>query len=598
MPLSSLLSCFLSLVFFFALLPFPARADDSLMHNVGSVEMLVSDWGALSEIEEGSVYANFGYSGNAYMDPFSGIWAGIPLGHVASAYDGIEGNIVLGEWQATEPSGQPDYVPGRPYDSQGIHAQYAAGRYPGFPLSIIVDQYTYAWDSTVYPDDDDYVVMKLVLTNGGGIQLEDFFLAVQTNWDVDISEGMDDLVAWDAERRAGIVYDSDGTDPVHTALSLLSGKLASHNIVDLSTWSYEDLDRAAIMSNGEIDDPREMGMVPSNYFNVISAGPYTIPPGESVSVVYAFAAGEGLQQLLGNLDSARRRVIAPEKLAAEPSNEAVHLTWSQGISPDAAAYNVYRSTTSGSGYAQLASVPPGSMAYTDTQMAVGNIYYYVITAVGRDDDETAYSNEVSASPGIPPPPPRNLTARSDAFADPVVHWDPPIDDETTGYVVFRNSTGSEPWTAIATLKSSVRSFVDQNVYDENTYYYTVATTNIYNWTSEYSNVVSVTIDLPKPLGAAVDLSAVVVAPNPCRLSSGEKLRFIHLTARADINVYTSVGELVKVLHHTDGGGEEEWNLRNDRGMMLASGIYVYYVESYKTEETGKFTASGKFALTR
>ena len=61
-------------------------------------------------------------------------------------------------------------------------------------------------------------------------------------------------------------------------------------------------------------------------------------------------------------------------------------------------------------------------------------------------------------------------------------------------------------------------------------------------------------------------------------------------------MYTLAGELVKILHHTDGSGQEEWDLRDDEGAVLASGIYIYYVESYKTEETGKFITSGKFAL--
>jgi hypothetical protein len=146
------------------------------------------------------------------------------------------------------------------------------------------------------------------------------------------------------------------------------------------------------------------------------------------------------------------------------------------------------------------------------------------------------------------------------------------------------------------VDSDVRSFVDREVYDGDTYYYTIAAINAYNWISEYSNVVSVTLDLPGPLDPAVDLEAVKVAPNPCRIAG--RLRFINLPARAEIRVYTLAGKLVRTLHHTDGTGEEEWDLRNEQGAVLASGIYVYYIESYKREENGKFTTSGKFALTK
>jgi hypothetical protein len=591
-------SFILCLASFAVRFPSVAGADASLTHNVGNVEMLVSDWGALTKVDESDrVYPNFSYSGKDYLDPFSEVWVGDSTGHVASAYDALGEDIILGEWQPTTPSGYAEYVPNNPNASQCIHTQYAPDRYNDFPFRITVDQYTYAWDSTVHPDDDDYIIMELVLTNLSHFELEDFFLAVQTNWDVDYSEERDDLVDWDAGRRAGITYDSDGTDSTYVALTLIDGELASHNIVDVYTWKYLDSDRSDLMGNGEMDDLRTIGAVSGNYFNVISTGPYNIPAGQSVSVIYAFVAGKGLDELRENIDAARKKVMTPVDLAAAPSKEAIHLTWSRGISPQAVTYKIYRSSASGSGYSEIALVSAESTAYTDNHTEIGITYYYVITAIGPDGDESGYSNEVHSSPGVPPPSPRNLVVSIDALK-PVLHWDAPTDEEITSYMVFRNFTGSDPWTAIATVDVSAQSFVDRNVYDGNTYYYVVAAVNTYSWTSEHSNIVSVTIDLPKPVGTATDLNAVTVAPNPCKLSSDGELRFFHLTARAEIHVYTLAGELVKILHHTNGSGEEEWDMRNDEGAMLTSGIYVYYVESYKTEETGKFITSGKFALIR
>jgi hypothetical protein len=256
------------------LLSYPAFADDSLTHNVGKIEMLVSDWGALTRLEEGAVYPNFVYSGRNYLDPFSEVWVGNSLGYVASAYDGMpDGSVAMGEWQPTSPSGRVEYITDSPNASQSIRTQYAPDRYNDFPISITVDQYTYAWDSNIYPDDDDYIIMKLVLTNLSGFEIENFFMAIQTNWDVDYNDERDDLVDWDAERRAGIAYDSDGTDPMHFALALVSGELASHNIVDVYTWAFLDFDRSDLMSNGETDDLETIRNVPGNYLNVISTGP-------------------------------------------------------------------------------------------------------------------------------------------------------------------------------------------------------------------------------------------------------------------------------------------------------------------------------------
>ena len=582
-----------------------ANADSSLPHNAGNIEMLVSDWGALTEVQGENIYPNFMYivedEYRYYMDPFSDIWAGDSSGWVASGFDGFEDGLYFGEWQPTMPAGYAEYIPDHPNASQCIHAQYAPDRYGDFeefPHSITVDQYTYAWDPDVYPDDGDYIMMKLILTNTGSFELEDFYLAVQTNWDVDDLDRQDDLVDWDDERRAGIAYDSDATDPMYLALTLIDGRLASHNIVDADEWDFSDLTKSDLMSNGEVDDLSTIGSAPANYLNIISAGPYDIPAGGSVSVVYAFAIGRGLDELRDNIDAAGKRAIVPGKLSAEASSEVIHLTWAESINPGVDSYKVYRSDTGGSGYSEIAQVSGNDTEYSDTKVQMGVMYYYIVTAIGPDGRESGYSNEVNAIPGVAPPPPRSLGTDSNTIlrapAEITLHWELSDDDNITGYKVFRNFTGSEPWTAIATVDSDVRAFVDREIYDGDTYYYTIAAVNVYNWISEYSNVISVTVDLPGPLDPAVNLSAVKVAPNPCGISG--RLRFINLPARAEIHVYTSAGKLVKTLHHIDGTGEEEWDLRNEQGAVLASGIYVYYIESYKAEETGKFTTSGKFAL--
>jgi len=556
--------------------------------------MLISDWGGFTKIENDKIYYNFTYFGVDYLDPFSEVWAGDTAGHVASAYEGSEEGIFMGEWQATTPSGGAEYVSEHPDAVQIIHAQYAPNRYNGFPFKITIDQYTHAWDSTAYPADDDYIMMKLVLTNNGASELNEFYLAVQTGWMVNPIDEKGDLMDWDAQRRAGIAYDSSGTDPTHVALVLISGKFASHNIVDISTWGCLDSDRSKLMSNGEIDDLKTIGGLSSGYLNVISAGPYTIAPGGSVSVVYAFVAGQNLEALKKNIDAAISRAMVPAGLTATPSKEAIHLKWLPSISPDIVAYKIYRKMEPGGSYSEIARVSAENTSYSDAQTVLGTTYYYAVTGISADGIESGYSNEVHATPGVAPPPPGTLTVKSDQFSRPVLVWEVPSDGEVAGYRIFRNSTGTKPWTAIATVDSSVRSFVDQNTYDGNTYYYTVASVNKYGWISEYSNVVSYAVNLPKPPKPAKDLNEVCTAPNPCKLSS--KLKFMNLTPRATIYVYTITGELVKTIYHTNGSGEEEWDLRNGAGAMLASGIYVYCVEAYKPEEAGKLIASGKFAI--
>jgi hypothetical protein len=65
---------------------------------------------------------------------------------------------------------------------------------------------------------------------------------------------------------------------------------------------------------------------------------------------------------------------------------------------------------------------------------------------------------------------------------------------------------------------------------------------------------------------------------------------------ANIWIYTLDGKLIKTIYHVNGTNEEEWDLQSDFGTQLASGVYIYHIESFKPEEASKFTISGKFAI--
>jgi fibronectin type 3 domain-containing protein len=61
-----------------------------------------------------------------------------------------------------------------------------------------------------------------------------------------------------------------------------------------------------------------------------------------------------------------------------------------------AGYNVYRTTTSGTGYIKINASPVGILSYTDSTVQNATTYYYVTTAVDTGGNESVNSNEVSA----------------------------------------------------------------------------------------------------------------------------------------------------------------------------------------------------------
>ena len=96
---------------------------------------------------------------------------------------------------------------------------------------------------------------------------------------------------------------------------------------------------------------------------------------------------------------------------------------------------------------------------------------------------------------------------------------------------------------------------------------------------------------------------VAVVPNPFFVHSdfeidpnNNKLRFINLPDNCRVKIYTISGELVDVFAHDnlnmlDGvvnSGSEWWDLKNEKGNIIAPGLYIYVVESSGYEHIGKF----------
>lgn len=89
--------------------------------------------------------------------------------------------------------------------------------------------------------------------------------------------------------------------------------------------------------------------------------------------------------------------------AQSPMTWEVHLDWS-AASNSVKGYRVYRSTTSGGPYTDRTQSLVTLHAYDDTTVLTGVTYYYVVSAVGSNGNESPYSNEAFAAvPSSPTP---------------------------------------------------------------------------------------------------------------------------------------------------------------------------------------------------
>jgi hypothetical protein len=80
----------------------------------------------------------------------------------------------------------------------------------------------------------------------------------------------------------------------------------------------------------------------------------------------------------------------------------VLLNWTASTSTDTAGYNVYRGSASGGPYTKItASVVVAGTSFTDGTVGAGQTYYYVCTTVDTNNNESAYSNEATATVSSP-----------------------------------------------------------------------------------------------------------------------------------------------------------------------------------------------------
>ena len=77
-------------------------------------------------------------------------------------------------------------------------------------------------------------------------------------------------------------------------------------------------------------------------------------------------------------------------------------------------------------------------------------------------------------------------------------------------------------------------------------------------------------------------------PVPFKPSSGHTLiTFTNLATQSTIKVYTIMGELVWQQQSDIQGDAVTWNVKNNNGDNVASGVYIYQIKNGYSEKRGK-----------
>jgi len=189
----------------------------------------------------------------------------------------------------------------------------------------------------------------------------------------------------------------------------------------------------------------------------------------------------------------------PQNLRTISGINKVTLNWSENYEKDLSYYKIYRS--------QLQNFVPikndsiginyhPSTTFVDSNVIIGKIYYYRISAVDSSGNESDFSDEVSATPrdNIPPAKPKNLQATA-GDKKVILSWSPNPEPDLSCYKIYRNQSQNVipiDFDSLAIVFKPDSSCVDHDVTNGLTYYYVISAVDASGNESDFSEMVNAT----------------------------------------------------------------------------------------------------------
>jgi hypothetical protein len=219
-----------------------------------------------------------------------------------------------------------------------------------------------------------------------------------------------------------------------------------------------------------------------------------------------------------------------------------------------------------------------------------------------------------------PKPPRSFTVSSGPSRI-LLEWETFSDADPTGFEIYRTQNRYQgavknqwQYEKIAELGPGETQYEDTEVDRGVSYFYYIQSVGEVNTDNTAGTPTDVRLKssryytqtynpafLKRPPGGT--LSEARVVPNPYNLASAkgvrwpdqqDKLGFLDIPGQSTIKIYTEIGELVQTIEHTDGSGDEYWDLTNSSNQVVSSGIYIAVIQN---NETGEQTMK-KFVIIR
>jgi len=305
--------------------------------------------------------------------------------------------------------------------------------------------------------------------------------------------------------------------------------------------------------------PDQLEGTPGGFSAMNGYGPYTLNPGDSVHIVIAVA--------VNGLDRDKAKEIG-------------------------AVWYANRNASSGSYTLPDGSTTSDINEYKDKWVYTGQDSIFKVFGQARQNYQLMEQGQhIAAAPG--PPSGFRVNSGGDRIT---LEWDASPGEASGsfgGYRIYRavaryDTTFEKIFECGAGTAnpSIVHEYQDKSVIRGFSYYYYISSfdngNNSTGHVLESSMFWTRTIEpayLRRPAGS---LSQIVVVPNPYNIRAasiqfpGEtnKIMFYEVPGQCTIRIYTERGDLIRTIEHTDGSGDEPWDLMTKNGQIVVSGLYI------------------------
>ena len=373
-------------------------------------------------------------------------------------------------------------------------------------------------------------------------------------------------------------------DPATSGNLQYNGTKSTNEYVNYMTVGHPPQSQAEVVGTGnanQFNDPRT-GSNPGGTSQGIGFGPYDLEPGDSIRIVLAEGASGLSRSMCYKIGQNWKNQVHTDEL---PESSELHRHMMNTYHRQSDTHNYYKNAWVFTGVDSIIKVfkrakenfelmkNGQSLPRPPEPPSLFNI------ASGGDKIYLNWSNESESGPGFSGYNLYRLKFKPDTTLFTY--------DISQNEIIPIDNSIATLWT----LDRGVNEFEDNTAERGFDYFYFIeafddgTNDNIVLNSSKFFTLTNKAANLKRPPGSS--FQDIRIVPNPFHISARDlqygvsapdRLMFLNIPPVCTIRIFTERGDLVDIIEHTDGSGDEIWNSITSSRQIIVSGIYIAHFE--------------------